>query len=166
MNGFDNKYYLFLMAMANLVAIFQLITSVKWPRVARFSFFLLFAWACLKNFTTSQVMPQVYMGYAEIAWNETYRQFIHGWFATHVKMFVGTIAFFQMLIAISMLFSNRVYRIGCIGAMIFLVAIIPLGIGSGFPATVVMAVGLFILLDKGKFKLWEFSQEHEMIHSH
>ena len=162
MNGFDNKYYIFLMAMANLVAVFQLVTSAKWPRIARFSFFLLFAWASLKNFTTSQLMPQVYMGYAEITWSEAYRQFIHGWFSSHVKWIVGLIAFCQMLIAISLLLNNRLYRIGCMGAMTFLVAIIPRGIGSGFPATAVMTIALFILLDKGKYKLWEPPGEHEV----
>jgi hypothetical protein len=162
MNGLDNKLYLVLMIMANLLAIFQLVASVKWPRIARFSFFLLFAWACIKNFTTSQVMPQMYMGYAELTWSETYRLFIHGWFATHVKLFVGTIAFFEGLIAVSMLLNHRIYEVGCIGAIIFLVSIIPLGVGSGFPATVVMSIALFNLFSKGKSKLWEPEEKLEI----
>jgi hypothetical protein len=37
---------------------------------------------------------------------------------------------------------------GTIGATIFLLAIVPLGVGSGFPCTVIMAIALFILLRK------------------
>ena len=165
MNGFDNRYYIFLMVMANLIAIFQLVASVKWTRLARLSFFLLFAGASLKNFITSQVIPQVYMSYAEITWSETYREFIHGWFSWHVKMFVGLIAFFQLLIAISFLLNNKAYKTGCIGGIIFLVAIIPLGIGSGFPATIVMTIALFILLNKGKYKLKKMPGKYELSHS-
>jgi len=53
MKGWYNELNIILLVISNLVAIFQLVTSVKWPRIARASFFILFAWACwinLKNF--------------------------------------------------------------------------------------------------------------------
>jgi hypothetical protein len=39
MNGLDNKLYVTLLIISNLVAILQLIAAIKWPRIARLSFF-------------------------------------------------------------------------------------------------------------------------------
>jgi hypothetical protein len=59
---------------------------------------------------------------------------------------VGSIAVCQGLIALAMLMKELVFRIGAVGAMVFLISIAPLGVGSAFPCTLVMAVGLFFLL--------------------
>ena len=39
-------------------------------------------------------------------------------------------------------------KLAMIGAILFLLAIAPLGIGSGFPSSVIMAIAIFILLRK------------------
>jgi hypothetical protein len=47
-----------------------------------------------------------------------------------------------------MLLKGWIYRIGSIGGIVFLLAILPFGVGSGFPCTAIMAMAIFILLRK------------------
>ena len=156
MKGLSNELYVILLTISNVVAILQLIAAVKWPRIARLSFFLLFAWASWTNWTESQQAPQFYLEYADLTWTNWYQDFINGWFARHIQLAVGLIATCQGLIAISMLLKGWVYKIGSIGAIIFLVAILPFGVGSGFPCTAIMAIAIYILLKKNDNKfIWE-----------
>jgi hypothetical protein len=156
MKGLDSQLYITMLLISNAIALLQLLAAVKWPRIARISFFLLFAWACWINWKTSQNTPQVYLDYADLAWSEWYRDFIRGWFAAHIKAAVGFIATSQGLIAISMLLKGWIFKLGCIGAILFFVAIIPFGVGSGFPCTAIMAIAIFILLKKDRNRfVWQ-----------
>jgi len=148
MKGLDNQLYVTLLLISNVIAILQLIAAVKWPRIARLSFFLLFAWACWMNWTTSQQTPDAYIDYANLTWSSWYGNFIHGWFADHIQLAVGCIASCQGLIALAMLLKGWPFKTGGIAAIIFLLCIVPFGVGSGFPATVIMAAALFVLLKK------------------
>ncbi len=148
MKGLDNELYIILLTISNAVAILQLIAAIKWPRIARFSFFLLFAWASWTNWIESQLTPQFYLDYADLTWSDGYRNFIKGWFSQHIQLAVGLIATCQGLIAISMLLKGWIFRIGSIGAIIFLLAILPFGVGSGFPCTAIMAAAIIVLLKK------------------
>jgi len=148
MKGLDNQTYVILLIISNLVAILQLIAAIKCPRIARLSFFLLFAWASWTNWKESQQSPQFYLEYADLAWSSWYRSFIRGWFGNHIQLAVGFIATCQGLIAISMLLKGWIYKIGSIGGIVFLLAILPFGVGSGFPCTAIMAIAIFILLRK------------------
>jgi hypothetical protein len=148
MKGLDNQLYVTLLIISNTVAILQVIVAIKWPRIARLSFFLLFAWASWTNWTESQRSPQFYLEYADLTWSNLYRSFIKGWFADHIQLAVGLIATCQGLIAISMLLKGWLYNIGSVGAIIFLLSILPFGVGSGFPCTAIMAIALFILLKR------------------
>ncbi|MES2330690.1 MAG: hypothetical protein V4539_13890 [Bacteroidota bacterium] len=144
----DNHTYIALLTISNLVAVLQVIAARKWPAIAIWSFFLLFIVAGFANWSNSQHNPQSYMEFADLAWCHAYRVFISGWFAGHIKLVVGLIAVCQVMIGISMLLSGRLFAAGCIGAIIFLVAILPLGMGSGFPCPGIMAAAVFILLLK------------------
>jgi hypothetical protein len=44
-----------------------------------------------------------------------------------------------------MLLKGWIFRSGSIGAIIFLLAIMPFGVGSGFPCTAIMAAAIFLL---------------------
>ena len=146
MKGLNNEVYLVLLLISNAVAILQLIAVVKWPRIARVSFFILFAWASWTNWRTSQQTPQYYLEYGDLAWSSWYRTFINGWFAEHIKLAVGCVAMSQALIAISMLLKGWIFKAGAIGAIIFLLAIAPLAVGSGFSCTVISAENMIGLL--------------------
>lgn len=156
MNGLENKTYAILLIISNLVAILQLVAAIKWPRISRISFFLLFAWASWTNWTESQQAPQIYLEYANLTWSGWYKDFINGWFADHIKLAIGVIATCQALIAFSMLMKGWIYIIGGIGAIIFLISILPFGVGSGFPCTAIMAIAIYILLKKSSNTfIWE-----------
>jgi hypothetical protein len=148
MKGLNNQLYLTLLIIINIIAILQVIAAIKWPRIARLSFFLLFAWASWANWTELQRAPQSYLEYADLTWSNWYRNFIRGWFAEHIQLAVGFVATCEALIAISMLLRGWVYKIGSAGAIIFLLSILPFGVGSGFPCTAIMAIAIFILLKK------------------
>lgn len=148
MKGLDNQVYVILLIISNIVAILQLIAAIKWPRIARLSFLLLFAWASVTNWTESQRTPHFYLEYADLTWSGWYRNFIKGWFADHIQLAVGSVALCQGLIAVSMLLKGWIYSIGSVGAVVFLLSILPLGVGSGFPCTAIMAIAVIILLRK------------------
>ena len=67
---------------------------------------------------------------------------------------MGIIATCQGLIAVSMLLKGTIFKTGCIGGIIFLLAIVPFGVGSGFPCTITFAIALLVLFTKGKKYLW------------
>jgi len=156
MKEMQNDLDLLLLGIANIIAIFQFIAAIKWPKLARFSFFLLFAWACWMNIHTSIQSPEKYLEYADLAWSRLYRQIITGWFADHITLAVGFIAVCQGAIAVSMLLKGWIYILGSVGAIIFLLAILPFGIGSGFPSTGIAALSITILLKHVPTKfLWQ-----------
>lgn len=156
MNGSDNQLYVMLLIIANLVAVLQLVASVKWPRIARLSFFMLFAWASWANWKTCLQNPLTYLEYADLTWSNWYKNFINGWFANNIRVVVSFIATCQAMIAIAMLLRGWIYSAGCIAAIVFLLAILPLGIGAGFPCTAIMAIGCYILFRKQPVNfLWE-----------
>ena len=148
MKGLENQSYVWLLIISNAIALFLLFAAWKWPRVSRFSFFLLFAWASWMNAYTSQQSPQSYLEYGELSFVGWYRDFIYGWFSRNIENAVGFVAICQAFISVSMLLKGWIFRLGSIGAIIFFLAILPLGVGSGFPCTAIMATAMFILLRK------------------
>lgn len=145
MKGADNHLYITLLILSNVIAVLQLVAAIRWPRLSRLSFFLLFTWASWVNWKTALQTPQVYLEYGELAWSRLYKDFINGWFAENIQTAVGFVATSQALIAVSMLLKGPVFKLGCMGAIIFLLAILPLGVGAGFPSTGIMAIACFIL---------------------
>jgi hypothetical protein len=156
MTGSDNQLYITLLIIANVIALLLLVASVKWPRIARLSFFLVFAWASWTNWKTCLQNPVVYLEYAGLAWSSLYKKFINGWFAQNITLAVGFVATCQAMIAVAMLLKGWIYSAACIAAIIFLLAILPLGVGAGFPSTAIMAIACYILLRKQPAKfVWE-----------
>jgi hypothetical protein len=155
MKGLNNDTYLFMLIAANIIALLILGVTLYRPATARLLFFLLFAWASWMNWNTSHQSPGVYLEYAELTWSDWYKSIINGWFATHTGMAVGMIAVCQALIAISMWLRGWIFRVGAVGAIIFLLAIVPLGAGSGFPCTLLLAIAMGLLIRKsGDTTLW------------
>ncbi len=146
MKGIEHNLNLLLLLCANIIAILQLLAALKWPRIARLTFFILFLWASLTNWNISRHTPGVYLEYADYTWSNSYKKLIQGWFSEHIQAVVGFIAVCQGLIALSMLLKGWIFRTGAVGAILFLLAILPLGIGAGFPSTAIMAIALYILL--------------------
>lgn len=131
---------------ALMLATALLAAAHAWPRLARVLYIALFAWACSVNWRTVLERPDVYLEYADLAIVDAYRAFIRGFFAAHVLEIVGAIATCQGLIAAGLLAGGVLARIALLGATVFLVMIAPLGVGSGFPSTVIIAAGCLRLL--------------------
>jgi hypothetical protein len=90
--------------------------------------------------------PQIYVAaYGPLAF--AYQKFIYGPFVANPSWFVVPIAVGQLAIGISLL-TRLWIKAGLCGAMLFLLAITPLGVGSAFPCTLILIVGLVILYRK------------------
>ena len=145
MKGLEDQSNMIGWIISNIVALLMLLAAWRSERLARLLFFLLFAWACVTNWRFALYLPEAYIEYASLSFLSIYRDFINGWFQQHTQLTVGIIACCQGLIAISMLLKGWVLKLGFAGSIIFLLAIAPLGVGSGFPTTVTMAVAMFII---------------------
>jgi hypothetical protein len=153
MKELQNHTYLVGYIISNAYALILLFLAVIYPRLARVFFFLLFALASWINWKITLQSPLDYVRTSEVALT-IYRQFITGWFSKHVLLVVGFIATAQGFIAVSLLLKGWVYKTGIIGAIVFLVAIMPLGIASAFPSTLIMAYGMVWLLKKTPDYIW------------
>jgi hypothetical protein len=129
------------------VACLMLAVSWRSRPFGRFMFIALFAWAAQLNVRTALTAPEVYLEYAPLAWSSWYRDIILGPFARHITPVVAAIGVGQAAIAVGVSLRGRAAALGLIAAVVFLLAVAPLGIGSGFPATVIMALAALKLLD-------------------
>ena len=128
-------------ALAALSIAFWRKGPVRWAAV------LLFAWAALTNTRTALGDPGAYLEYAALTPAAWYRAFITGWFSRHIQATVLTIAAGQAAIAILLASPRHTHRwTGAIGAWIFLLAIAPLGVGSGFPFSLTFGAALLVAL--------------------
>ncbi len=129
---------------SNLVALLLLFLSWKRKNTARLLFAMLFFWASVTNRMTATQYPDTYLEYGKYA-IPLYKKIINGEFSSHITGYVCTIAVAQLLIALGLLARGMVVKISCIGGMIFLLAIAPLGLGAAFPFSIIAALALFIL---------------------
>jgi hypothetical protein len=160
MKGLDNETFVLLYIVSNALAIILLIMSTLWPKVTRFLFFTLFAWASWTNWNGAINNPDFYLNYADLSFLSVYKAFIEGWFSRHIVLTVGFIASAQALIAVSMLLKGAIYKLGIIGGVLFLIAIIPLGAGSAFPCTLITAIAMLILWKQDSYVGQHHKQEH------
>lgn len=143
-----DQYLLPYLITQGVAAIF-LVVAWKNTRLARLLFFLLFTLASITNFSFSFSNPNLYLAYADTAL-PFYRDFINGWFSRHIHMMVPMIATGQFMIAIGIILKGWWVKWACIGAIIFLMAIAPLMVGSGFPFSFIVSWAAWIVLKKDK----------------
>lgn len=141
--------WLYVHMLAIAVSIALAVAAWKRPNIGRGMFAVLFLWAGLYNAQTALTRPLEYLGYATLTESPTYRAIIEGPFARHITTYVLLIAVGQLCIGVGVLLRGTLLRIACIGAIVFLLAIAPLGIGSGFPSTLIMAGSAAALLRRG-----------------
>jgi hypothetical protein len=121
-------------AASNIVAVFILVASVKWPNTARLLLSLLFIWAAFINTYNALLHPQVYLDYAKLTPFKLYRNIIEGPFSKNITGYVIAIAGCQLAIGLFTGHRGLLMQLASRGAIVFLVAIAPFGIGSAFPA--------------------------------
>jgi hypothetical protein len=116
----------------------------KWPKIGKVAWGIIFILAGIFNIYTAMSNPQAYVDYSQHAVG-LYQKFINGVFSTHTSLFVSLIASGQILVGIFLFMKRTLFLLGIIGGIIFLVAISPLGSGSAFPSTLLMAFSLVLL---------------------
>lgn len=121
------------------------ITGWKFTRIARFLLASLFAWACWFNLDTVAETPDAYVDYAWLTPFSWYSEFMNGYFAANVTEIVTAVSIAQGLLALGFLLGRLYARIAAIGTIIFLMVVLPLGIGSAFPAPILMAIGAYFV---------------------
>lgn len=131
-------------AVSNIVALSLIFISLRRPLIARIAFGIIFFVAVLVNLLTAWNWPVLYQAYAETA-IPPYQSFISGFFARHTEMLVTLIAFGQLLIGLGLIIGRSLLLPACVGAILFFLAIAPLGIGSAFPAPLIMSIAILIL---------------------
>ncbi len=129
---------------SNAIAILVLWAAWRVPRWARWSMIFIFLAASIVNAYTANTAPESYITYAPMAM-PIYRTFINGWFAGHVQWMVSLIAIGQLTVAFLLSLRGFWFKLGALGGIIFLVSIAPLGVGSAFPCSLILAFSLYLL---------------------
>lgn len=152
LQGLDD--YLVPYIIVQFVGIGFLATANWNTRLARLLFSILFLYAAFINLQLGLKNPDVYLEYGEMAL-PFYRDFIQGWFSKYNHIMVPAIAFGQFLIGIGMLLQGWWVRWACTGVILFLMAIAPLMVGSGFPFSLVASIAAWLILQNDeKYVLW------------
>jgi hypothetical protein len=137
--------YLVMYLSANLIALIILALAFRRPRIARWIWVAIFLWAATVNTLTAAREPWVYLAYGALTPSALYREFIDGWFSAHIQPFILAIAAGQLTIAILLSRSGDARWLGIVGASVFLLAIAPLGVGSGFPFSLIAIASLLVM---------------------
>jgi len=130
---------------SNLTAIALLLIAWKRPVVAKWLFAAMFLGACYANTTLVLREPSQYLNYDQFLLLGIYHTFITGFFSEHIQLIVLAIAFGQLVIGLLLCGKGTVARLGCLGAAVFLTAIIPLGVGSAFPFSLICIWALYLI---------------------
>lgn len=153
--------YLVPWLFSNAAALIILWAAWANPTIGRGAFAFLFGWAAWKNVSTAQYTPELYLEYANFSL-PLYQDFILGWFADHVAVVVTVIAIGQALIAIGMILKGVWVKVASLGAILFLIAIAPLGVGAGFPFSITASIAAWLIYRSSpKNYLWKFK-----LHTH
>lgn len=131
-----------------------LLIPLAWhkPKVARILFAVIFIGAAIANTIMVVTEPSQYVDpYRDFALLDLYRDFIDGFFRRYTIPVVVLIAVGQLTVGLLLLARRQqLFNLGFYGAILFFVAISPLGIGAAFPAPLLMAVAIGVLPDRLK----------------
>jgi len=140
------REYLVPYLASNAIALALLGTSFRKPTWVRWATIAIFVWAAGTNARLALTYPLEYQGFGELAVLSPYRSFIYGWFRDHTAWLVVPIAVGQLTIAVLLLLNSRQSRrLAVGGAILFLLAIAPLGVGSAFPFSLTYGLALLVM---------------------
>ncbi|HEY0653030.1 MAG TPA: hypothetical protein VGD65_07875 [Chryseosolibacter sp.] len=134
--------------VTNVLAIVTAIMAMRWPTSARVMLGAIFLGAAFVNTYFAFTDPQIYIAFGELTVSGLYRSIILGPFSAHAQRYILVIAGCQLFIGLFTCYKGQIMKAAMIGGITFLIAIAPLGIGSAFPSTLIMATAYAILLFK------------------
>ena len=145
MKGLDQYLVPYLISQA--VGLGMLLVATRNIRISRILFSIMFMYAGCYNMYIGLIKPDTYLEFADLA-IPFYRNFINGWFSQYNHIVIPLIAIGQLLISIAMLLNGRWVIMACIGAILFLLCISPLMVGSAFPFSIPVSIAAFLILWK------------------
>ncbi len=145
MNGLDQYFVPYI--ISQVVGLGILLAATLNTRLARILFAIMFLYAGCYNMYIGLIKPDTYLGFSELA-IPLYRDFINGWFSRNNHIVIPLIAIGQLLISVGMVLKGRWVVVACIGAIIFLLSISPLMVGSAFPFSIPVSIAVLLILRK------------------
>ncbi|MEQ8477195.1 hypothetical protein [Fulvivirga sp.] len=142
---------------SNIIALILLFFCWKYPKIGRYAYAIIFLLAAFINITTAIGSPELYLEYSKWTFLKVYERFIEGYFKEHITGFVTIIGLGQLLVSLGLLIGSYFYKPALIGGLLFAIGILPLGMGSGFPAPVFMIMSFWLLLTNKKINIPESS---------
>lgn len=115
--------------------------AFRQPRLGRAAFAWLFGVAALVNAATALTAPELYLYYADVAVVGWFRERSLQLFMQHAQVTMLAVALLQAAMTGGIVVGGRPARAACWAMTAFLLAVAPLGVGSGFPSTVILALG-------------------------
>lgn len=141
--------YLVPYLVSQVAAIMFLMIAYRNTRVTRLLFAFIFIGASGINLSTGLTNPDTYLEYAKMAL-PFYSRFISGWFSQYNDLIVPAIAVGQFLVGAGMLLRGWWVRLACIGAILFLLGITPLMVGSAFPFPLLVGWAAVVVLRRDR----------------
>jgi hypothetical protein len=132
--------------ISNVIAIATAIIVMLWPNTGRVFLSGIFIGAAAFNVFTAWENPDLYLQFGELTASGLYRKIILGPFSKHIEIYVSIIAACQVVIGAFLLYKGKLMKAAMVAAIIFLLAISPLGIGSAFPAPLILVTAFIILM--------------------
>ncbi len=139
--------------VGNLISLLLIFAAWRWPNAARWFLAVFFIASSLVNTYFALTNPTIYVeGTSQTALLPFYRAFITGVFSRYAASFILLIALGQLVSGVLSALGGRYLPFGAAGMIVFLLAILPLGAFSAFPATLLWAVAAFLTANKLRFQ--------------
>ncbi|SKC83571.1 hypothetical protein [Ohtaekwangia koreensis] len=132
--------------ITNIIAIFTAIISMIRPNIGRVLLSGIFIGAAAFNGFTAWKNPDLYLLFGELTTSGLYRSIILGPFSRHIELYISILVCYQVLVGAFLLYNGKLMKAAMLAGTIFLLGIAPLGIGSAFPAPLILATSLIILI--------------------
>lgn len=132
--------------VTHIIAALFLITAWRAPVMTRVVAALGFTVAGGYNIWTAMDSPSSYVAAFGPHALPMYQTFIYGVFARHTAPIVFAISLGQLAVGVSLFAKLRCRKVGYAGAIVFFIAVTPLGIGPAAPSTLIFASGMALML--------------------
>jgi len=131
--------------ISHVIALLYVMAAWRWPRGTRYVTGACFVFAGAFNTWWATTSPAIYVAAYGPHAIPLYRTFIYGAFARHTAEFVIAIAAGQIAVGVLAFAPLPWRRLSYVGAIVFLLAITPLGIGAAAPSELIFAAGVALL---------------------
>jgi len=132
--------------LSNAIALLLLVLAIKRPLISRAIISLIFLGAGCYNGILAIYYPARYLVYADLTASPLYETFIRGAFSRHITSYIMSIAVMQLITGILIGWKRGWMKAALGAAAFFLIAIAPLGAGSAFPCSALLAIACMILI--------------------